>query len=410
MQQNKLFHWACLSLVTGLMLISAHAKPAGRENLIVQGRWSAERANAYYAKYPWLIGCNYIPATAINQIEMWQAESFDPKTIAKELDMAQALGYNLLRVFLHNLVWQADEKGLYDRMDQFLTMTHERGMSVDFVFFDDCHHPFGKVGPQPLPVPEYHNSGWLNCPTRDVGERYSQGKSDAKEVANLKGYIQSTMSQFKDDQRIFMWELYNEPGRGAGLNGSMEGGEGEGKGNWGDESSKLLLDTWQWAREVAPSQPICSTAEGSVGKNNIAIAKLNSDIASFHSYSPPVPLEKLCKNYKATGRPAVCTEVLKRPESTPQKSLPILKEYKIGAVCWGFVAGKTGTIWPWASRKGKDVDQLRAEGHVIKPGEPFPEPKVWFHDLYRIDGTPFDPSEIQAIKQLTGKAQTTEGR
>ncbi len=389
-----------LSLAAGLLISSAFAQVAAVQPVEIPGHWSAERANQYYTKFSWRIGCNYIPATAINQIEMWQAESFDPRTIEKELDRAQNLGFNLLRVFLHELVWATDEKGLYDRMDQFLKITDQRGMVVDFVLFDDCHHPLGKMGPQPLPVPGYHNSGWLNSPTRDVAQRYAAGKSDAREAAQLKGYVQATLRRFKNDQRVFMWELYNEPGRGRGLAGSMEGAAGDA---WGDKSAKLLLDAWKWAREVAPSQPICSTAEGCVGPANLEIARLNSDIASFHCYAAPAKLGKVCQRYAATGRPAICTEVLKRPESTVQGCYPVLKQHHIGAVGWGFVSGKTGTIWPWDSRKGKDVDQLRAAGKVIKPGDAFPEPKEWFHDLYRMDGTPFDQKEIDFIQQLTGR-------
>jgi len=55
-------------------------------------RWSAEKANAWYDRLPWLVGCNFIPSTAVNQLEMWQAETFDADTIDRELGWAKGVG------------------------------------------------------------------------------------------------------------------------------------------------------------------------------------------------------------------------------------------------------------------------------------------------------------------------------
>ncbi|VGO13341.1 hypothetical protein PDESU_01897 [Pontiella desulfatans] len=365
----------------------------------VPGRWSVEKAKAWYAEQPWLVGCNYIPANAINQLEMWQAESFDPAIIKKELDLAQSIGFNTLRVYLHDVVWGADEQGLYTRMDQFLEMCSKRGIKPLLVFFDDCHHPFPVLGKQPLPVPEYHNSGWLNSPARDVATAYSQGKASEADKARLEGYVKKTMERFKNDDRVLAWELYNEPGRGRGLGGDM--GSKKAKGAFGDASAKLLMDAWRWARSVNPSQPVMSCAEGSVGEKNIEIGKINSDVISWHSYNNGV-IEKLCKEYAELGRPSLCTEYMARPSSTFQEALPTLKKYNVGAFNWGFVAGKTGCVYPWASRKGKNVDELREQGVVCETIEDMPYPKVWFHEIFYPDHTPFDPAEIECIKTHTG--------
>lgn len=374
----------------------------------VAGRWSARKANDWYAKQPWLVGCNYYPATAINQIDMWQASTFDPKTIDKELGWAESIGMNTLRVYLHDLVWADDEKGFYDRMDQFLAICGKHGIRPFFVFFDDCHYPAPKLGPQPLPVKRWHNSGWRNCPARDVALRFAAGKATTEEVARLKGYVQNTMRRFKDDDRVLLWELYNEPGRGKSEDGNMAGA-GRSKSSIGEKSNKLVHTSWVWAREVNPSQPISSCTAGSVGQMNIAINRANSDVHSIHSYGPPAKLERLILEYKKDGRPVIVTEWLNRGGgSTVQACLPVLKKHKVGAVNWGFVSGKSGTIWPWSSRRGPDGKPLslnakRARGEVVKPGEPFPEPKLWFHDLFRIDGTPFDQEEIDVFRKLTGK-------
>jgi len=358
----------------------------------VPGRWPPEKINAWYRKQPWLVGCNYYPATAINAIEMWQAETWDPKQIDKELGWAESLGMNTLRVYLHDLVWANDEQGLYKRMDKFLTICQKHGIRPFFVFFDDCHYPDPKLGKQPLPVRAWHNSGWVNCPARAVALRYAEGRATPAEVAQLKGYIQRTMRRFADDERVLFWELYNEPGRGQGQ-------------KMGDKSSKLVYESWVWAREVNPSQPITSCTAGSVGQMNKAINRVNADLHSIHCYGPPDKLEALILEYKQDGRPVIVTEWLARTTgSTVKECLPVMKRLNVGAVNWGLVSGKTGTIWPWKSRKG-DVNAKRAAGEVIKPGEPFPEPEVWFHDLFRMDGTPFDQEEIEIFRRLTGKAE-----
>ena len=387
---------AALIAAACLVALSATAAAAPKPTDIpfepVPGRWPAEKANAWYAKQPWLVGCNYIPATAINQIEMWQAETFDPKTIDVELGWAEGLGFNTLRVYLHDLVWADDRDGLYARMDRFLAICGKHGIRPLFVFFDDCHYPEPKLGPQPVPVRGWHNSGWLNCPARTDAVRFAEGTLPPAAVARLRGYVQDTMRRFKDDPRVLVWELYNEPGRGQ--TDPMK-----------DRSAKLLHQAWIWAREVAPSQPLMSSSAGSLGTVNTAVSRQNSDVHSIHAYSTPDALERLIMDYRRDGRPVLCTEYMARTRgSTFQGSLPVLKKHNVAAINWGFVSGKSGTVWPWSSRNGKKVEEERARGHVVKPGDPFPEPETWFHDIYRTDGTPFSQAEIECIRQMTGKA------
>lgn len=369
--------WAIICLI-GSVPVFAQVKE-------IPGRWPVEKARAWYDEQPWLVGCNYIPANAINQLEMWQADTFDPDTIDKELTLAENLGFNTLRVYLHDLVWGQDPKGLYMRMDSFLTLCDSHGMRVLFVFFDDCHRPDPVLGKQPPCVKEFHNSGWVKSPATELLIRYHDGKADDEEKKRLKGYVQETMRHFKDDKRVLAWELYNEPGRSAG-----------------NKSVPLLMDAWKWAREINPSQPICSTAEGSAGNIYVDIARANSDVISFHCYNDN-RLKGIIEGYSKTGRPALCTEYMARPRSTFQKALPILKKHRVAAYNWGFVSGKSGTIWPWNSRKDKDVYELREKKNcVVQPGEAFPEPKVWFHDIYRVDGTPYSKDEIDFIRKIIG--------
>ncbi|MEM6376877.1 MAG: cellulase family glycosylhydrolase [Bacteroidota bacterium] len=383
----------------------------------VPGQWSIEKINEWYADQPWLVGCNYYPATAINQIDMWQASTWDPERIDLELSWAAEIGMNTLRVYLHDLVWANDEKGLYKRMDAFLGICQKHGIRPWFVFFDDCHFPNPKLGKQPLPVKAYHNSGWVNSPARDLANRYADGKATAEEVQRLKGYVQKTITQFKDDDRVLMWELYNEPGRGNGLNGDM--GSSKVKSSIGEKSNQLVYDSWVWARAVNPAQPIMSNSSGSVGKRNIQINRINSDLHSIHSYggNPRQGLDAVERlraeilEYQKDKRPVIVTEWLARDKGSEVKTcLPLMKELNVGAVNWGFVAGKSATIWNWDSRKNaagkkRSVNQERKDGNVVKTGDPMPEPEIWFHDLFRMDGTPYNKKEIRVFKKLTKQSR-----
>ncbi|WP_051238675.1 cellulase family glycosylhydrolase [Gaetbulibacter saemankumensis] len=371
----------------------------------VPGQWSVKKINKWYKKQPWLVGCNYYPATAINQIDMWQASTWDPKRIDLELGWAEDMGMNTLRVFLHDMVWQDDEEGLYQRMDEFLTICKNHGIRPWFVFFDDCHYPNPQLGPQPLPVRAFHNSGWVNCPARDLALRYANNEATTEEINQLKGYVQKTMTRFKDDDRILLWELYNEPGRGSNPDGDWVKKENPAKIK--DKSSQLVYDSWVWAREVNPSQPITSTTDGSIGKMNFKINRINSDLHSIHVYLPPNHLRNQIKKFQMYGRPIIATEWLARTHNnTVENCLPILKEMKVGAINWGFVAGKSGTIWPWSSRttaagSNRSLSYEREIGNVETDPTLLPEPELWFHDLLRFDGTPYSEDEIKIFKELT---------
>src|SRR5437660_7690799 len=188
-------------------------------------RWSSDKAKAWYAKQPWLVGCNFIPSTAINQLEMWQADTFDPATIDRELGWAaDKLGFNTVRVFLHDLAYQADPPGFKQRVGKFLEIADRHGIRPLFVIFDDCWNQNPKIGKQPAPKPGIHNSGWLQSPSTKV-------VCDPEQWDGLEKYVTDVFGTFANDKRILMWDLYNEPGNEK-LN---------------DKSKGLLTQVFAWA-------------------------------------------------------------------------------------------------------------------------------------------------------------------
>lgn len=342
--------------------------------------WTKEQAQEWQRKTGWLVGCNYIPRTAINQLEMWQVDTFDPETIEQELKWAADLGLNSMRVFLHHQLWEQDPQGFTDRIDQYLKIAHDNGISTVFVLFDDVWDPQPQLGPQREPAPFRHNSGWVQSPGAAI-------LRDDSAHEKLRPYVDGILKRFGNDDRIVLWDLYNEPGNSNGNSyGKQE------LPDKGQHSLHLLRSVFEWARAANPSQPLTVgvwTGEWvSPGKpDQLSQTSLDeSDVISFHGYDAPADFQKRIDTLLALGRPIVCTEYLARGTGNRFETiLPLLKENGIGAFNWGFVSGKTQTIYPWDSWQ----KEYRAE------------PRIWHHDIVRSDGTPHDPDETALLRELT---------
>jgi hypothetical protein len=343
--------------------------------------WSAKQANEWYASQPFLVGSNFIPSTAINQLEMWQADTFDLPTIDRELGWAQSLGMNTMRVFLHNLLWQQDSAGFLRRMDQFLQVADKHHIRIMFVLLDSVWDPNPKLGKQRDPRPHVHNSGWVQAPGAE------SLKDEARWNRDLKPYVVGVIGHFHDDKRILMWDLMNEPDN---ENNSYKAQE---LPNKAEVALRLLREEWNWARSAGPSQPLTSGVWRGDWASDDKLSAMesfqlqNSDVITFHSYDPPDKMKSRIASLRRYGRPIVCTEYMARPRgSTFAAILPLLKAAEVGAYNWGFVNGKSQTIYPWDSWEKTYTG----------------EPPVWFHDIFRKDGSPYDPKEVTLIKHLTG--------
>ena len=346
-------------------------------------RWSKEKAEVWAKQTPWLVGCNFITSSASNQLEMWQADTFDPSTIDRELGLAESLGFNSVRVFLHDLPYKDDADGFLKRIDTFLGLAEKHKIGVMFVLFDSVWNPFSKSGPQPAPKAHLHNAGWVQSPGIEVL------KDPAKQDA-LEGYVKGVVGRFKNDPRVQVWDLINEPDN---RNGSSYGKfEPENKS---ELAQRLLKKSFGWAREAGASQPLTSGVWiGEFGPEKASpMSKYQlseSDIITFHSYDPLANLKARVAVLKAYGRPVLCTEYMARPNgSTFDPVLGYFKSENIAAYNWGFVAGKSQTIYPWDSWKTPYTA----------------EPKVWFHDIFRKDGSIYDEKEVQYIRSITGKSR-----
>ena len=325
--------------------------------------WPLEKANAWYSQRKWLTGANYIPANAINQLEMWQAETFDSATINKELTWAESIGFNTLRVFLHSVAYQQDPAGFKSRMNTFLNIAGKHHIEPLFVFFDDCWNKEPKAGLQPAPKPGIHNSGWM----QDPGQAAS---SDSTKFPALEIYVKDVLTTFAKDRRILLWDLYNEPGNSGKR----------------DSTLPLLKKVFEWARTVNPDQPISAGIWAWDFEQINSFQYLNSDIITYHNYDEPQWHLRTIELLKLAGRPLICTEYMARTRNSRFANiLPLLQRKNIGAINWGFVSGKTNTIYAW--------DTPLADGS---------QPIEWFHDIFKPDGTAYREDETNLIKKLNG--------
>ncbi|WP_404548958.1 glycoside hydrolase 5 family protein [Dyella jejuensis] len=373
MKQTRWAGWLVVAMAMGAAVShAADSQP-----------WSAAKAKAWYAQQPWPVGSNYIPSDAINELEMWQAATFDPARIDQELGWAQGLGMTTMRVFLHDMLWDQDKQGFKQRIDQFLAIAARHHIKPIFVLFDSCWDPDPALGPQHPPIPGVHNSGWVQAPgTRilDDPSRYPQ----------LEAYVKDIVGSFAHDDRVLAWDVWNEP-------------DNEGGGNYAAEEPKdkfqrvaqLLPQVFAWARSQHPVQPLTSglwhdadwsklSALNAVERTQLT----QSDIISFHDYDFPEEFLRRVNQLRTYGRPLICTEYMARSAgSTVDGVLPLGKKLDVGMVNWGFVSGKTQTIFPWDSWQ---------RPYTLQP------PVIWFHDLLQADGKPYRQREADIFRALSG--------
>ena len=369
---------AVLIVLSGLAL-GAHAQPEpGKVD-----RWSEARANAWYAQQPWPVGADFLPSTAINELEMWQADTYDPATIDRELGWAEAIGLNTMRVFLHNLLWDQDPKGFQQRIDNFLAIAARHHIRPVFVLFDSCWEPNPKLGPQHPPIPGVHNSGWVQAPGAAI-------LNDPSQYPRLEGYVEGVVGAFAKDPRILAWDLWNEPDND---NGKGDAFAQDDPRNRTQIILKLLPQVFDWARSAHPTQPLTSGVwhgDWSSLSSMPATARVQierSDIVSFHNYGWPEDFERRVEQLQQFHRPLICTEYMARNiGSTFDTILPIAKEHHVGAINWGLVAGKSQTWIPWDSWQRPYVNE---------------QPAVWQHDVFHADGTPYRQREVEMIRKLT---------
>jgi hypothetical protein len=366
-------------VAAGAVLLQAPAASAE------PGRWSPDRAQRWYRAQDRLVGANFITSDSINQLEMFQPDTYDAARIDAEMRIAGLIGLNTVRVFLHDQLWTQDRAGFQLRLAQLVGCAARYGIKPLFVLFDSCWDPLPRLGPQHAPRPGVHNSGWVQSPG-------AERLGDPSYTRVMRDYVLGVIRQFRNDDRVLGWDLWNEPDNPADVYRTVE------RPDKAELIARLLPQVFRWARTVDPIQPLTSAVwqgEWADPARRSAIASIqldNSDVITFHSYAEPAEFEARIAELAPLNRPMICTEYLARTMgSTIEGILPIAHRHNVGVYNWGLIAGKTQTYLPWDSWD---------HPYLIPP-------KEWFHDLVLPDGKPYSVDEVHSIRKLTTKPQNT---
>lgn len=326
------------------------------------GRWDPARAWTWYEQVGVIKGVNYIPRNAVNSTAMWQEDTFDKDLIDEELGWAQKTGYTTLRVQLQYVVWAMDPDGFIDRMETFLDLAEKHDLRVVFVLFDDKNFakrdPF--TGPQPEPEPGVYNARWTPSP----------GADDALNRAmwpKLEEYVKSVVGEFKHDDRMVYWDLYNRTG----------------DNDLWEKTLPLMDQTFLWAREVDPDQPLAVAAWSRLGSAMSTRMLERSDIITFQSFENASQVEDLLMLLRRFDRPVICSDwLMRQQDSTFEKLLPLFSVNRVGWFNRGLVRGKTQQ---WIQQK-----QYRSAADA----------EVWQQDVLNEDGEAYSDKEVELIQSF----------
>lgn len=355
-------------------------------------QWSKERIWDWYDKELWLRGCNFMGSDCANRIDQWQELGFEErlKTADRELKLAAETGFNTVRLILEYIIWKEDHDAFMKRLDRYLNTAYKYGIRCMLVFGNDCMLPKDDPNSHLHAGEQHFDIGYHG------GRKRSQHSSlntepgyslldEPDEVEHIYRWVEEIIDTYKNDPRVVVWDLYNEAGNTRR----------------GELTKPHIKRFFEIARDVAPMQPLTSCVWRMNGDPNQKLADVerfaleHSDIISYHNYGDYVTNVKIIANLKRLGRPILCTEWLGRVQhNTVQEIFPLFFVEKIGCYNWGFVAGKYQTYEPWENIWEAYYSGRRIDYDFTK----------WFHDLYRFNLRPYDPGEIDLIKDLSRRA------
>lgn len=350
-------------------------------------RWSKERAWEWYNGRPWMRGCNYMSADCVNRVDQWQALHFEERmaTTEEELALMQELGFNSVRLILEYVVWQKEHDSFLDRFERYLALCDKYGISCMIVLANDCMPPKTERWKMPDVGEQTYDWGYHG------GRKHSQHGAhngpaphfyfdDPESADDYFRMVTEIVTLYRDDPRICMWDLFNEPGNSRRENITMP----------------HLRRMFETVRAIAPSQPLTCGAWWFDSKD-FHTSELNryalehSDVISYHCYSSFEEHVRLIRYLKSFGRPLVNTEWLARCTGNDVfDNFPLFYLEGIGCYNWGFVAGKYQTYEPYEAHWNWYRDDPHAPIDFTK----------WFHDLYRPSLRPYDPRETELIHRF----------
>ena len=350
-------------------------------------QWSAEKANRWYGKLPWLRGCNFIGSDCANRFDMWQSYRAREKlrTAERELALCRELGFNTVRLWIIFEAWLNEPEFFMEMLERYLTICAENGLSVMLCLANEEDLPQGefgefecrRVGEQDYAL-GYHQGRFPEPPETAARLKWHYAQSPELAPAFWQ-MIREIVTRYAEDERILCWNVYNEPGNALG-----------------EACVPILERMFQEVRSCDPIQPLTADVWRGMGDDDWpehreeAVALQNSDIISFHNYEPFPAFCRAVDRFRTLGRPLFCTEWLHRIcRNEVRDTYPLMYLANIANYCWGFVVGKTQTNEPW------EMIWEQYEDPHIHTDYDFTK---WQHDLFRPNLRPYDPRETELIR------------
>ena len=357
-------------------------------------KWTIEQANEWYNIQGWLRGCNFIGSDCSSRIDMYQSYRIDEKlaTAERELKLAQELGFNTVRLIADFDVYYAEPDSYMEVFDKYVDLCAKYGQKIMVVLAHEAQLPRGDVFVPKKMGEQFYTLGCHQGRAPLTEDQKALKPRHYMEIPLVRDcfleMVTRTVSKYAKDERIICWNVYNEPGITIG-----------------ERSIDILNTLFNLIRALDPIQPLCADVWRGVKGDKIQtkeelVAYELSDVISFHSYQSFTKLVKEINFHKKTGRPLLLTEWLHRINHNNIFDLyPLFFLNNVANYCWGFVSGKTQTYEPWECMWD---DWDRGEGGNY-------DFTKWQHDLFRPNLRPYDPHEIELIKEFNDLAKK-EGR
>lgn len=357
-------------------------------------KWTTERAWKWYHTQKWIRGyCGY-PSNCVNRIALWQEYKHEEvfEQLDREFALAEKTGLNAVRAVLQFEVWQNQHDSFMRHLEEYFALADRHGLKVMLVLGNDCtvarsrwkpaifgeqhvdwgYHSGIKGGQH---AGDYREAGYQLLDNPDVETQYYE-------------MVEELAEKFGRDDRLQIWNVWNEIGN-SNRNGL---------------SVPAMEKFFEILREKHVMQPL--TADVWKFDENMEIyteAELRalelSDVISFHWYGSFDKTVQLIDNLKRYGRPLICTEWLNRYEGNDvEHLLPLFWLENIGSYHWGLMQGYSQTYEPWG---GYFIRQQNGENLDLTK---------WQHDIYRFNGLPYVPQEIEVFRRFAKLADLRGNR
>jgi len=358
-------------------------------------QWTKEQAWEWYNRQPWIRGFNGYPANCRSRVEMWQAynhrEVFDQ--IEREFALAKSIGYNAVRAIIQFEVWFYEHDSFMSNLEEYFALADKYSIKVMLTLGNDCVSPKScwepiKFGPQRVDW-GYHSgiaSGPHNGRHTDPGYMLLD---DAEYEPHYYRMVDELAAKYAKDPRLQIWDVWNEPGHSRR----------------GTLSLRHMEKFFEIIRSHDPIQPLTADAHNFNTPDFSPIEYIQlramelSDVISFHCYNPLPKQVLLIDRLKQWGRPLINNEWLHRIKGcNVQDIFPLFYLERIGSYNWGLIAGASQTYEPWGQYFNAEfMARKKAEGEKL-------DLTKWQHDLFRMNGHPYDAEEIEIIKRFTKAA------